>query len=155
MSVIVNPVVTSFRRLVVVLLAYALSVFGIGLILIAASSNDLASSRLRTLILVVWALAWLIHLVMSVAWVLNCRLHKVWPAAGTASAVIGLALFPLAAMLESPLTSSLWLAAVSVSGSLTVLALVSPCVVLAHHLVRFHSERVNKGHASAASESEA
>jgi len=127
--------VTMIIRLLVVLASYALSSIGIMFMLVMIASALSGNGGSRSLVFI-WLGAWFVHAVMSAAWVSNVRLSRLWPAAGlilgTASChhwyIVDLtSLGP-----QSPLPSA--------TGYLTSTQLlsVSPCILLALWLVRFH-----------------
>lgn len=122
-------------RLLVVLASYALSSIGIMLMLVAIAGELSGKGSSKSLVLI-WLAAWLVHAVMSAAWVSNVRLSRLWPVSGvilgTASCLYWYVVDLISLGPESPLPSA--------TGYLTVMQLlyVSPCILLALWLVRFH-----------------
>lgn len=122
-------------RLLVVLASYALSSIGIMLMLVVIASALSGKEGSRSMVFI-WLAAWFVHAVMSAAWISNFRLSRLWPVSGlilgTASCLYWYIVDLTSPGPESPLPSA--------TGYLTAMQLlyVSPCILLALWLVRFH-----------------
>lgn len=123
------------RRILVVVICYLLSSYGIlaSLVLVGTSGVRSLSGALVGLVIL---LAWVCHLTMSVKWVIDQPSRKWVPVYGTAAGSLGLMLWPLAqpAIRHFAIPDVFHAAAMGV-------VLVFPCFLLAIHLVRFHLQR--------------
>lgn len=128
-------------RFVLVLTSYLLSSLGL-LFMFQLISEELRkpySKPLDLIVLLVWLLAWCCHLAMSIAWVNRKRLGRVFAGVGTLMGVASFLVWPVLNA-NSPTPAFMAEAATAATFSLmkAQLLLISPSLLLAIFLVRFH-----------------
>ena len=125
-------------RAAIVIVCYGLSFLGF-LVMLIGLGGALNTPGLVKLLPLLWLFAWGCHGAMSLAWVRDRILPPPWPIWGRAAGVASL-LSPLLFMATSNEVSP-WDA---LGSALTMTALMSllflPAIVLAIHLVRFHTD---------------
>ena len=127
------------KRSLIVFLVYAFSYWGIAFSIHLIQNNLNRDSALNWISLI-WIVAWVCHLVMSLAWIVRIQLPRFWPVAGVTAGIAALLSVP-ALMVVQVVKSFADLSTV-LEGLGTVLlvemTIVAPCAVLAFWLVRFH-----------------
>ncbi|WP_144208298.1 hypothetical protein [Shewanella donghaensis] len=120
------------KRLLIVLLCYFLSSFGILGSIAGALEEFREINSMQDLLALVWLAAWVFHLVMSVQWIKDNRLGKNFTLTGT--------LFGLVSVISPSLVFAIPFAIpFAILGSFSLLAVVLPCFLLAIYLVMYHS----------------
>jgi hypothetical protein len=127
-------------RLLAVFLAYLFSSFGL-LLMVHMATVELTRPTLTSaaILPLVWGLAWAFHIAMSIGWIVNRRLPRVVPIAGTLIGILGLLVGPFRGLFTFTQFFGQDVATMTVLRLLSYeVLLILPCLLLAVVLVRFH-----------------
>ena len=125
-------------RMLIVLLAYALSGAGFMFMLVGAFPFLGGEfTPITKVVPLVWIFAWVAHARMSVAWVRNRCVSRRWPIWGTVAGLFSLSSPLLLLVGGSPPSTLDHLQGVLITIGLTSVFLL-PSILLAAYLVRFH-----------------
>ena len=134
------------KRVIVVVIAYLLSSYGM-LVMLKIAAEELVkpdSSTGGLITAILWMIAWALHAVMSVAWIRGVRLGTALATSGAAFGIGGLLLFPLyGALYLAPMRQAFNQTSYAAEMQVFLVQLVTilPCVLLAFWLVIFHWKR--------------
>lgn len=129
---------TMFSRMFIAITAYVLSSVGI-LMMCQLIKEELGDPKPSDVFIFVWLIAWFVHAVMTVAWVRDRKLPRLWPVSGTLAGLGSFMLWPLLAVESGSFALDAAVTVQTVGTLVTIqFVLVSPCILLAVWLVRFH-----------------